>query len=945
MKSADVIGSAGPQQELVACPHCGSTLRVGRGLCLNCLLYRGLGDETYDSETLASVLDEVDVRDADWRLGNYQILEEIGRGGMGVIYRARQRHSRRIVALKRILSHHSDSRDTLVRFRREAEAAASLDHPNILPIYEVSESEDGLPFFSMKFAAGGSVLENEAAFRGEIGKAVALAAKVARGVEYANSRGILHRDLKPGNVLLDGRGEPLVSDFGLAKWLDASSDLTRTLTIFGTPGYIAPEQASGPASNLKATADVYSLGAILFDLIAGRPPFLGEHALSVIKQAEEKPAPKLRSIVSKVDRDLDTICARCLEREPTGRYQSAGKLAEDLERWLEGRPIAARPVSSVTRTWRWAKRNPKLAMSVAGCVLSGIGILVFATFAFLPGSPKPNQVVSEKSIAVLPFENLSDDKQNSYFTDGVQDEILTNLAKVADLKVISRTSVMQYKTGTRRNLREIARELGVAHVLEGSIQRVGERLRISAQLIDARTDAQIWADHYDRNLTNVFAVESEIAEQIVSQLRANISPLEKSEIETPSTSDLAAHELYIRAKNLMARSVFVRPQESWLEAVRLLDEAVKRDPSFFDALCNLAAAHDVIYILGIDHSSERLASASAAIDRAKQLRPNSGEVHLALADHFYCGYLDYDAAERELALARKSLPNEPRVFELSAYINRRQGRWDESNENFDHALQLDPRNFSILQNLALTYHYLRRYKEQAEVCDRALRIFPKDIGARLARAELELDWHANTAPLRSEIDTILAEEPGASLILADWRILLALNQRDYRLARAAISVLPADGAHNAGFSFPHSWFEAVVARASGDSDAARVAFEAARRDVEKEVTGAGAGAYGEPLSVLALIDAGLGRADEAIREGRRALELLATDAVNRSIATEHLALVYAWLGKRREACEQLTIAATLPGDVSYGQLRLHPNWDSLRGEAAYESVVASLAPK
>jgi serine/threonine-protein kinase len=312
-------------------------------------------------ETLKAVLDEIDVRDTDWRIGNYQILEKIGRGGMGVIYRGRQRHSRRIVALKRILGFHADSPETLARFRREAEAAASLDHPNILPIYEVSESEDGLPFFSMKFAAGGSLLDAAPTLRNEPRRSVALMAKVARAVHYAHLQGVLHRDLKPGNILLDGRGEPLVSDFGLAKWLDTSSDLTRTLTIFGTPGYIAPEQARRSGTTLTPAADVYSLGAILFELFTGRTPFLGEHALAVIQQASEKPAPKLRSIAPALDRDLETICAKCLEREPQVRYQSAGALADDLERWLDGRPIVARPSChqrapgagrSATRNWR-----------------------------------------------------------------------------------------------------------------------------------------------------------------------------------------------------------------------------------------------------------------------------------------------------------------------------------------------------------------------------------------------------------------------------------------------------------------------------------------------------------------------------------------------------------------------------------------------------------------
>src|SRR3989440_8573112 len=369
------------QKEPGFCPECGSASRVGRSLCLSCMLSAGMGtnghngnspDETSaKAETLDDLLGELDVCDADWRIGNYQILEEIGRGGMGVIYRARQRHSRRIVALKRILSYHADSQETLARFRREAQAAASLDHPNILPVYEVSECDDGLPFFSMKFAGGGSLLEAAPVLCNEPRRAVALMAKVVRGVQYAHAQGILHRDLKPGNVLLDGRGEPLVSDFGLAKWLDASSHLTRTLTIFGTPGYIAPEQVNGSAGKLGPTSGVYSFGAILFDLLTGRPPFFGEHALKGIQQASEKPAPKLRTLVPGVGRDLETNCAERFGREPGARYRSAGDLAEDLESWLEGRHIVARPVSPAARAWRWTRRNPVVAGMVT--LLLGLG--------------------------------------------------------------------------------------------------------------------------------------------------------------------------------------------------------------------------------------------------------------------------------------------------------------------------------------------------------------------------------------------------------------------------------------------------------------------------------------------------------------------------------------------------------------------------------------------
>src|SRR5437667_7860855 len=342
------------QTESGICAKCGSVSRVGRGLCLKCLLSAGIagnGEHPPVEPTLDDLFRDIDGHDADWFFGNYQILEEIGRGGMGVIYRSRQRHSRRIVAIKRVLSYHADSQETLMRFRREAQSAANLDHPNILPIYEVSESHDGLPFFSMKFASGGSLLEAAPALRSEPRRAVALLAKVARALQYAHEQGILHRDLKPGNILLDARGEPMVSDFGLAKWLEPTGRLTRTPTVFGTPGYIAPEQANGSNGNLTSAADIYSLGSVLFDLLTGQPPFTGEHALKTIQQATEKPAPKLRTLAPALDRDLETICAKYLERDPRARYRSAGELADDLARWLHGHSIVVSAATPPVVLW------------------------------------------------------------------------------------------------------------------------------------------------------------------------------------------------------------------------------------------------------------------------------------------------------------------------------------------------------------------------------------------------------------------------------------------------------------------------------------------------------------------------------------------------------------------------------------------------------------------
>jgi TolB-like protein/class 3 adenylate cyclase/Tfp pilus assembly protein PilF len=552
----------------------------------------------------------------------------------------------------------------------------------------------------------------------------------------------------------------------------------------------------------------------------------------------------------------------------------------------------------------------------------------------------------EKSIAVLPFENLSEEKANAFFTDGVQDEILTNLAKIADLKVISRTSVMQYKSGITRNLKEIAQQLGVAHVLEGSVQRSGDRVRVSAQLIDARTDMHLWAEHYDRELADVFRIQSEIAEKVVAQLKAKLSPQEKTAIEEKPTHDLAAYDLYLRARDLVDALAFTAGgTENLLEAVRLLDKAIARDPSFLVAHCHLARAHDIIYFLGIDHTPARLALADAAVQAALRLRPNAGEVHLALAQHLYWGYRDYDRARQELAIARRALPNEPLALVLSGYIDRRQGRWDESSQELESALELDPRNLFILQQIFYNYEYLRRFKDAAAVLDRVVSISPNDITTRAQRATVDLEWHADVQPLHASIESIITQDVEAAPTVSDKWMLLALCERDNSAAERALAVMAADACYDQGIPFPHAWCEGMVHRLRGDDAAAHNAFARARAEVEeiarKEPT------YAEALSVLGMIDAALGKKAEAVREGQRAVELLpiTKDALNGALMIQYFAITCAWAGEKKLALEQLAIAARIPSNVSYGHLRLHPYWDPLRGDPRFEQIVASLAPK
>jgi TolB-like protein/Tfp pilus assembly protein PilF len=433
----------------------------------------------------------------------------------------------------------------------------------------------------------------------------------------------------------------------------------------------------------------------------------------------------------------------------------------------------AREQSITPKTGRRMDRMIIVVLALA------LGYFAFDKFVLTPRreaalvvSAVPNEsrsVINAKSIAVLPFENLSRDPDNAFFTDGVQDEILSDLAKVADLRVISRTSVMQYKAGAQRNLREIAQQLGVAHVVEGSVQRAANKVRVIAQLIDARNDLHLWAQTYDRDLADVFAIQSEIAKSIADQLQAKLSPAEKSAIEQRPTTDVAAFELYNRAKDLILNTGFSAiGAQNLRSGIDLLNQALARDPSFFAAQWQLALAHDTLYSFGgLDHTPERRSLAEGAVEAAFRLRPDAGEAHLARAQHLYYGYRDYDGALAELDIARRTLPNDPRIFEFSGYIARRRGQHEDGLRNLQRAVELDPRNYFTLQQLAISYKVLRRYAEEIATDDRALSIKPDDPETKAARAFVSLERKADTRPLHQTIDEIRTKKLDAIKSVAD----------------------------------------------------------------------------------------------------------------------------------------------------------------------------------
>ena len=929
------------------CGKCGARFFADapQEFCSACLLESGLFSE--DDEEAISCESAANSRPMYYNdqaarparrladFGDYELLEEMGRGGQGIVYRARQKSLNRTVALKIVGLGQWATETHLKRFHLEAEAAASLDHPCIVPIYEIGE-RDGSCYFSMKLIEG-EPLDVGVGRKQNSQWAANLIARLARTVHYAHERGVLHRDIKPGNILVNAEGQPYLTDFGLARLVETTDSVTRTRETLGTPSYMAPEQADGQTDRITNATDVYGLGTVLYHLLTGHPPFAGGTAYQTIRLLLETEPRHPRLWNPKLDRDLSTICLKCLEKDPQRRYPTALALAEDLERWLKHEPIQARHIRMFARGWKWVRRNPAVAGLLASLVAlaTAIGVIMWKSELFR--SPPAT------GIAVLPFENVSPQKEDASLADGVQDDILTKLAKVAGLKVISRTSVMEYRG--KRNIRQIGEALRVSHVLEGSVRKTGARVHMNAQLIDTRTDTHVWAEQYDFDLNDLFVIQSEIAKKIAGQLNAKISAAESLAIEQPITVDLTAFDLFARAKNLLLWvSSTTGGDAKLLQAVDLLNQAVARDPAFFQAYCELAYAHDLLYFFRSDHTPARLALAEEAIKTASRLRPDSGEAHLAEAENLYRGHLNYKAALAELEIAGKKLSNNARVFEMKGYIQRRQGRWEESTRNLERALDLDPRNFFALRQIAISYGHLRRYTEAASALDRAIAVEPNVIN-QLARAFVELDSKADTRNLHQLIDSIRSKNPSALPSIADTWLLCALMERDTVTAEKALNALGETRLSDDVVEFSRSFVEGLIARMTKDEEKAHAAFTAARAEQEKIVDAQPN--YGPALCVLGLIDAALGRKDEALQEGRRAVELvpIEEDAITGETMNQYLAMIAAWAGEKELACERLAAAMRRPNSLSYGQLKLLPFWDPLRGDPCFEQIVGSLAPR
>jgi TolB-like protein/Tfp pilus assembly protein PilF len=590
------------------------------------------------------------------------------------------------------------------------------------------------------------------------------------------------------------------------------------------------------------------------------------------------------------------------------------------------------------------KKRAWLYVVIVGALIS-VGLFFLGRYTAAPTQHAVREV-SAKSIAVLPFENLSDDKQNTYFADGVQDQILTNLAKVSDLRVISHTTVRQYKTGLPRNLREIGQQLGVTYILEGSVQRAGDRLRIAAQLIDARTDTQIWAETYDRTAADLFAIQSELAESIVAQLQAKLSPEQKAEIEQRPTQDLVAFELYLRAKQIVDSYLIAEDvRAAVLSALQSLDQAIKRDPDFVSAYCYIARANDLLYFFDLDPTPDRILLAEAAVKAALRLRPDSAEAHFAMADFLFRCHRDYDGALQELAVARPGLPNDTAFFILSGYINRRRNNWAQAQRDFATAVALDPRNPNAYNLLADTYNLQRRHFLAAHVYERVLAAGERTPIVFFRRDSALFNGTGNSTELRE----VLAKNPDMDVGGGQTpiRVFLALIDRNFAEAERVLAGSPREDSQDIDYSFyfPKAWFEAMIARAKGDSARANAAFSAARTILEQRLAVKPEDA--RTIVVLAQVDAGLGHKELAIQEAQHAVDLMpvSKDIYDGALVLEGLAQVYTWTNEPDRAIELLQKLVTMPDYVNYARLKLHPIWNPLRGDPRFEKIVNSLAPK
>jgi TolB-like protein/Flp pilus assembly protein TadD len=866
---------------------------------------------------------------------------------MGEVYKARDTRLGRDVAIKVLPAEFAGDPDRLRRFEQEAQAVAALNHPNIVSLYDIGTYE-GSPYLVSELLEGESLRQRLTVAPLPPPKAMELAVQIAQGLAAAHEKGIIHRDLKPENLFITRDGQAKILDFGVAKLLPKREPAERSVAptvlegtdpgiVMGTAGYMSPEQVRGLPVDHRS--DIFSFGCVLYEMVTGRRAFAGATAADTMAAILTQEPPGPSGIHQAIPLPLSRVIAHCLEKQPEERSQSARDLAFELRAILADTG-PAKPATITTST----RRRRFVELALAGvAVLAVAGVLVLKLKPEGPGARATRLL----KIVVLPFENLGA-PEDAYFAAGMTEEITSRLANVQGLGVISRTSAVQYDR-RGKTVKQIGSDLGVDFVLEGSVRWERSpghesRVRITPQLIRVADDTHVWADRYERVIADVFAIQSEVAENAVKAMGVTLLPREQSALQRVSTNDLEAYELYLRGREFDGRGLARRDIEG---AVKMYQAAVERDPRFAQALAGLASANLMMYWEYYDRSQERLVKAKEAAERAVELRPDLADSHTALGYYFYWGLLDYPRALSEFSAALEIQPNNGEALNGTGAVLRRQGRWEEAAEKFSKVAELDPKNASSFEDVGFTCALAGRYSDADRAFIRSLTLNPRWAEVYAMRAWLQLLWHGDAGKAEAVLD-----EAGGVVGLADdagnfafYGLEVALARRDYEGALRQLQGETRGAIDNQDGYSPIPLLRGQVHRLAGQHDLARRSFEAARVELEQKVAQAPDDA--RLHSSLAIAYAGLGRRVEAVREAKLGYDLMpaSKDALRAIGPVWNLAVVYTMVAQPDEAITALDDLLARSGWFTPHALRLDPRWDPLRSDPRFQALLTKYEVK
>ena len=853
----------------------------------------------------------------------YRLERELGHGGMATVYLAQDLKHDRLVALK-VLRPELAAALGAERFLREIRITANLNHPHILPLLDSGDAA-GLLYYAMPYVAGESLrdrLDREKQL--PLDDALQITREVADALQYAHSHDVVHRDIKPENILLES-GHAVVADFGIARAITAAAGerVTETGIAVGTPAYISPEQSVGEQA-LDGRTDIYSLGCVLYEMLAGEPPHTGPSAQAIFAKRLQAPPPRL-STVRDVPAPVAAALTRALARAAADRFPTAHGFAVALT--SDGAAVRVAPHRP---GWRLA------LFGIAGVVAIGGALLVLRSGRAAP-------TYGRSAIAVLPFQNLSAEGPYTYFAGGLHEEILTQLSKVAALKVISRTSVMGYE-GTTTPLRRIASELGVGSVVEGSVQVVGGRLRVNVQLIDAATDALLWAERYDRTLNDAFAIQSDVAQQIVVAVGAALSGPERHGLAEAPTANAEAYRLYLQGREYATRPGFLR--RNFEAAQHSYERALVLDPGFALAHGALSEVHGHMYQYRFDPSPARAVRQREEAEAALRLAPDLPEAHVAMGLSHYWGRGDTRRALDEFRVALKGRPNDARLWVFIGSVQRRLGNWDEVLATFEKATQLNPKDPDLFANNAYSFLTLHRYAAAVRAYNQALSLAPGLHGAAVDKGWAYVLWQGQLDTLRAALGRLPRDaDLGPPSTRAEWQVRLWYwgRQADSML-RAIVTARVAVFEAQTRF-LPSSLYAAWAHQLRGDSAAARAAFDSARVLLDSVTRELPDDWRVHAARGLAL--ASRGRRDEALGEARwlQQSAVYREDAIQGPLVAEDRARILAQAGEADAALDEIERLLARPSWLSVHMLRLDPRWDPIRDHPRFKALLAQYAER